>query len=54
MTTVIIILLVLTLCLVFGRAMGNTAYSVHHAKASGKPVQPEHDREQSEIDRFSR
>ena len=54
MMTVMIILLVLTLCLVFGRAMGNTAYSVHHAKTTGKPVQPEDDRELTDIDRFSR
>lgn len=54
MTTVILLLLVLVLCLVFGRLMGNAAYSIHHAKTTGKPAQPEHDREQADIDRFSR
>ena len=44
----------LVLCLVFGRLMGNTAYSFHHAKATGKPARSEEDREQADIDRFSR
>lgn len=54
MTTVIIVLLVLALCLTFGRMMGNTAYSIHHAKATGKAVRSEKDQEQTEIERFSR
>ncbi len=44
----------LVLCLVFGRLMGNTAYSFHHAKATGKPARSEKDLEQADIDRFSR
>ena len=44
----------LVLCLAFGRLMGNTAYSFHHAKATGKPARSEKDREQADIDRFSR
>ncbi len=54
MTTVIIVLLILVLCLTFGRMMGNTAYSVHHAKTTGRAVRSEKDREQSDIERFSR
>lgn len=44
----------LVLCLAFGRLVGNTAYSFHHAKATGKPARSEKDREQADIDRFSR
>ncbi len=54
MTIFIIIALIVVLCLVFGRLMGNTAYSIHHAKTTGKPVRSEEDQEQLDIDRYSR
>ena len=50
----IIAALVIVLGVVFGRLMGNTAYSIHHAKTTGKALHSEKDREQADIERFSR